>query len=277
MAEILANTMTAEIDVANRALQSVGTRTTIASLTENSPEARQCSIAIDVVRDEVLRMAPWNCATNFNTLTLIAAAPGTPENPTIGTTLWQKGQPPPPWAYEYAYPSDCLRPLWVLPQTTWGISGGVPITTAVTGNVQQYWNGPPVRFRVAIDQITNGVPAVGGADTRVVLTNQENALLAYIKKVVDPNVMDELFVQTWVAALAGRVVFALTGDKALANAKLTEANAHIVQARQVDGNEGLTINDVTPDWIRIRGISFAADYNGTPNAQFDWGNMLSMY
>ena len=31
------------------------------------------------------------------------------------------------------------------------------------------------------------------------------------------------------------------------------ANQKIAQAREGDGNEGLTINDVTPDWIRTRG------------------------
>lgn len=269
--------MTAEIDIANRALQSIGTRTTIASLTENSNEARQCSIAIEPLRDELLRMAPWNCATNFDQLSLICAAPGTPENPTATTTQWQKGQPAPPWSYEYAYPANCLRPLWIVPQFTTGFSAGVPITTAVTGGAPQFWNGPPVRFKVAIDQLINGVPATGGADTRVILTNQQNAILAYLKQVTDPNVMDPMFQQAWVAGLAGRLVFALTGDKALANIKITEANQYIALARQADGNEGLTINDITPDWIRIRGIDFPYDFGWTPNAQFEWGNMLTMY
>jgi len=268
--------MTTMIEVANRALQAIGTRTTIASLNENSPEARQVSIAIEPVRDELLRMAPWNCSTNFNSLTLICAAPGTPENPTAGTNTWQKGTPAPPWTYEYAYPPDCLRPLWIVPQFTTGFASGVPITTAVTGGAPQYWNGPPVRFKVAIDQILNGVPAVGGADMKVILTNQEQAILAYVKQILDPNVMDGLFVQAWVAALAARLVWALNGLKELANEKVKEANQYIILARQADGNEGLTVNDVTPDWIRIRGIDFPNDYGWTP-AQFDWGNMLTMY
>jgi hypothetical protein len=268
--------MTAEIDVANRALQAIGTRTTIASLTENSPEARQCSLTIEPIRDEILRMAPWNCATNFNALSLISAAPGTPENPTLSTSQWLKGQPPPPWSYEYAYPSDCLRPLWIVPQFSTGFSAGVPITTAVTGGGPQFWNGPPPRFKVAIDQIINGVPAVGGADTRVILTNQENALLSYIKQITNPDVMDGMFVQAWVAALAGRLVWALSGNAQLANVKMQEANSYIALARQADGNEGLTVNDVTPDWIRVRGIDFPYDA-GWPNSQFDWGNMLTMY
>jgi len=268
--------MTTEVEIANRALQMLGTRTTVTSLTENSPEARQCIIAIEAVRDELLRMAPWNCATNFQTLTLICAAPGTPENQTAGTNTWQKGTPAPPWTYEYAYPSDCLRPLWIVPQFTTGFASGVPITTAVTGGAPQYWNGPPVRFKVGIDQILNGVPATGGADTKVILTNQQQAILAYVKQILDPNVMDGMFVQAWVAALASRLAFALNGAKEQANLLIKQANQYVVLARQADGNEGLTVNDVTPDWIRIRGIDFPNDYGWTP-AQFDWGNMLTLY
>jgi hypothetical protein len=48
-------------------------------------------------------------------------------------------------------------------------------------------------------------------------------------------------------------------------------------ARAGDGNEGLTINNVTPDWIRIRGIDGPMDYGWTPNASFDWGAELTMY
>lgn len=268
--------MPSEIDIANRALGAIGTRTTIASLTENSPEARQCSIFIEPVRDELVRMAPWNFATNYQNLALICATPGTPENPYPTPTLWNKGIPPPPWAYEYVYPSDCLRPLWIVPQFTTGFSAGVPITTAITGGAPQFWNGPPVRFKVAVDQILNGIPAVGGADQRVILTNQENAILCYLKRVVDPNVMDDLFVQTWVTALAGRLVYALTGDKNLANLKLEEANSAISSARAADGNEGLTMNDVTPDWIRLRGIAMPG-WEFSPNIVFDWGPTLTMY
>jgi hypothetical protein len=210
-------------------------------------------------------------------LSLICAAPGTPENPSAGSSTWDKGVPPPPWSYEYVYPSDCLRPIYVVPQFTTGFASGVPITTAVTGGAPAFWNGPPVRFRVAIDQIgQDGKPSKEGVDTRVILTNQEQAILAYIKRVVDPNVWDDQFQQALVAALGSRLVFALTGDKGLAQIKQGEANQYITLARQADGNEGLTINDVTPDWIRTRGISYQA-WEFSPNIMFDWGPMLTMY
>lgn len=269
--------MTAEVDICNRALSAIGTRSQITSLTENSPEAKNCNLLFATIRDELLRMAPWNCATNFNNLALICAAPGTPENPDQQTTVWEKGIPPPPWSYEYAYPTDCLRPLWIVPQFTTGFVGAVPITTAITGGAPTFWNGPPVRFKVAIDQIDNaGVPSTTGHDTRVILTNQENAILCYIKQVTNPDVWDSQLIQATVAALAGRLAIPLTGDKGLANLKLGEANSYIALARQADGNEGLTVNDVTPDWIRTRGVDFTCDFGWSPN-QYDWGQMLTMF
>jgi len=131
---------------------------------------------------------------------------------------------------------------------------------------------------VAIDQVSNGVPAVGGADTRVILTNQEQAILAYIKDVTNPDVMDQQFIQAWVAALAGRLAFALTGKTDLANLKIKEANEYVQIARAGDGNEGLTVNNITPDWIRIRGIDFVDGNGWSPyNTNYDWGGFLSAY
>ncbi len=271
--------MTSEVDIANRAMQLIGTRTTIAALSEDSNEARQVSVIIDELRDELLRLAPWTCAKNTATLALICAAPGTPENPTAGTSQWQKGQPPPPWAYEYAYPSDCIRPLWVVPQFSTGFASGVPITTAVTGGAPSFWNGPPVRFAVGIDQINpqTGLVDVDGEDTRVILTNQEQAILVYVKRVTNVDVMDPQFRSAWAHALASRLTMQLTGDKALANQQVQLANQQIQIARAGDGNEGLTINNITPDWIRVRGIDGPFDFGWSPNVNFDWGAMLAAY
>lgn len=270
--------MTSITDIANRALSSIGTRSQITSLTENSNEAKQCNILIEPLRNELLRMAPWNCAFNYNSLALVCATPGTPENPTQGSTTWAKGIPPPGWAYEYMYPDDCARACWIVPQFSTGFAGGVPITTAFTGAAPLYWNGPPVKYKVAIDQIdlSTGLPAVGGVDQRVILTNQAQAILAYVKKVTDPNVWDDGFQSAMVAGLAGRLVWALTGKASQANLKIQEANNAIQIARAGDGNEGLTINDVTPDWIRARGIVYD-DPNGWSPTMFDWGAMLGTY
>jgi len=84
--------MPTDVDIANMALSRLGTRATIASLTENSTEARAISTWYTAIRDDLLRAADWN----FSRVYLSLATSGTP---------------PDRWAYSYAYPSDCLK-IW---------------------------------------------------------------------------------------------------------------------------------------------------------------------
>jgi len=364
--------MTTQTDMVNRALQTFGSRTTVtaAELAANgSNEAIQANIIYDAFRRRLLRMAPWNCAFNIAALNYITSAQGTPENTSPGTNLWQRGQPAPPWAYEYQYPIDCLRACYVTPQMATGFSGGIPITTAITGGAPSFWQGPPVKYNVAIDQffgVTSaavaagglgyaigdqitlaqapqgiaplGAPAVlqvtgiggGGAvttasvvnvirgsatpiggsyftnlagvaqaqgsttgvgsgatfvltqasaatDQRVVLTNQEFALLNYVRDVTNENIFDDDFQEAFSLIMGARLCIALTGDKSLANLKIGEANAMVIEARGTDANEGLKVNDVLPDWIRIRGIAYTEDYSGPYDTGFNWGAIWPGY
>lgn len=82
--------MPADTNIGNMALSRLGTRATIADLTENSTEARQLNLWYATVRDELQSLVDWN----FNRVSQALAASGTP---------------PARWASSYAYPSDCLR------------------------------------------------------------------------------------------------------------------------------------------------------------------------
>src|SRR5215471_19001725 len=104
--------MTANLDIANRALQFFGSRTNMNSAEftgQTSNEAIQCQLIMFKLRDELNRMAPWDCVTRFKDLTYVTSTPTTPENATAGPPMWQRGMPAPPWAYEYQYPVDCMR------------------------------------------------------------------------------------------------------------------------------------------------------------------------
>lgn len=355
--------MTSQVDVVNQALQSYGSRTTVASLSEVSNEATQANIILNQLLLETLRKAPWNCATIFDNLTLITAAPGTSANPSAPTTTWVRGQPSPPWLYEYSYPVNCLRPLWIVPNISNNL-GAIPIYPSGITTGQTYMNnlGPVVPFKVGIDNLYSfgaaavsaggtgyavgdliylaetpdgtapiglpGIlqvvtltvtavatvnivspiygrsPAIGGGyfaaqtnpvaqastsgsgsgatfnlstwtknDQRIILTNQPDATLAQLKAITDPNVLDPLCLAAWTSILASRLCWALSGNKEIANAKAKEANEYIIQARIADANEGITINDVTPDWIKVRGLwSFNEVATG-----FDWGPLFPLY
>lgn len=363
--------MTTPVDLCNRALLILGSQRIISSLSQDSVEAKACNTIYNNTRDDLLRKAPWDCAFNTANLVYITSVPGTPENTSPVTTLWQKGQPSPPWTYEYQYPVDCLKACWITPQTATGYAGSIPITPVVTGGASSYWQGQPVRFKIAVDQfypVIQAIPAAGGAgyvlgevitlagtiqgnppigapavlivvgiggggaitdvsivnqvtgevdsgglpfggsyfikqsgvvaqgsttgsgvgatfnlissnigDQRVILTNQEFAILNYVKQVTDTNVFDTLFQSALQNILGAQLAMILIGDKNLANQALVNANNAILEARKADANEGLTVNDFTPDWIRIRGINYSDGYVSGPYSGFDWGSTWPLY
>jgi len=148
--------MTTLTDIANRALQVLGTRTSVSDseLANNSSnEAIQINLAYNPIRKALLRMAPWNCALKTANLVYITSLPGTPEN-TSATALgptWSAGLPSPPWVYEYQYPVDCVYAAYIPPVDQIGFGVGIPA-------------GPPVKFTVQTDTFrpVTGVAIVNG-------------------------------------------------------------------------------------------------------------------
>jgi hypothetical protein len=112
---------------------------------------------------------------------------------------------------------------------------------------------------------------------RVILTNQEFATGTYVQQLIDPNQFDPLFRDALYNVTGATLCMGLTGDKKLANLAIEIANDAIVKARSIDGNEGLTENNVTPDWIRIRGINWTDGLYSGPYAGFDWGGTWGYY
>lgn len=108
------------------------------------------------------------------------------------------------------------------------------------------------------------------APQRVILTDQPNASLVYCRDVTDINVMDDTFQEALAAVLGSAICIPLAGDKTLAKMAIELANQKIMEAREGDGNEGLIINDVTPDWIRTRGFD-ALDIYTQNGWSFNWG------
>jgi hypothetical protein len=351
--------MTTEVDNCNIALGKLGIQKVIRSLSQDSVEAKACNVTYSNTRDSLLRMAPWNCAMKTANLDYITSVPGTPENTSAATNLWQPGQPRPPWAYEYQYPVDCLKACWIIPAAQTGYSGGVPITTAVTGGASSTWLEASIRFKIGIDRFwsvktalvinagtgyavgeiitletvpstlppngapgkirvltidgTGGVltaqvvnqiiganPEVTGSyfnftlisnrqgsttgsgtgatfnfdapvqgDQRVILTNQQNTTMVYVSQVTDPNIWDPTFQDAFTNALAGDLCMTLKGDKVLAQTFYAQTNEMLKEARVADANEGLTVNDIVPDWISGRGIYWNS--NLTPFPSLDWG------
>lgn len=245
--------MTTDTDICNQALDLIGTRSTIASLQENSNEARACRRFYEQTRDAMIRGAHWNFARRTAYLTMLKSAPGTPENPTAGGGLWDPSWPPPPWLYTYQYPSDCLLMIMISPQiyNTGQTSSGTPIfsvpsVTAVPAMIQIR----PQKFELAADT------DVQGNDVRVICSNQDQAIGIYSKRVTTPDLWDPTFKDALAAALASRLCISLSGDKALKKELAADAMAALLEARRTDGIEGLSSEEWIPDWIRVRGFAY---------------------
>jgi len=239
--------MTTDTDIVNRALQQVGQTKTIANLNEPSAEAKAARAIYASTREQMLRAAHWNFCSAAAYLTVLKAAPGTPENPSAASNIWVPAtQPRPPWMYEYAYPSDCLQVRYIMPQI---VSTGGPLPG--TGFPAYYYQQPFIqpqaqRFLAALDTID-------GKQTRVILSNQPLAVAVYTIDVPNPDLWDGLFQEAMVQGLATQLVMPLSGDKSLRQLTAQAAMQAINTARVRDGDEGLTVNDYVPDWLRVRG------------------------
>ncbi len=102
--------MASEVEICNRALQKLGAKR-ITSLTQDSPNARACNLAYEVVRDRALESHPWNFAIARAELAAAGSAPA-----------WGR-------ANSFLLPADflCLRPDYPEDQTLakdWIIEAG---------------------------------------------------------------------------------------------------------------------------------------------------------
>lgn len=238
--------MASETDIYNLALAHVGTRSTIALPTEDSNEARACRRFYAQARDETLTAAWWTFARRTAVLTLLKAAPGTPEFTGVVSNVWNNSYPPPPWLYSYAYPSDCVRARYIIPVNT-GVYPSTPIfsVSLETGSLV---NGAPVRFNTGQDLDDTG------NQIRVILTNQPQALLVYTAQTNDPNMWGADYVMALSLTLAAYLVPSLSGDKKLQANLFAAARDKIMEVAAGDGNEGLPVQDSMPDWMTIRGV-----------------------
>lgn len=221
---------TSQIAICNLALDAIGTRSTISSLTEGSAEAAVCARQYEPALEAVLQAAHWNFARKQIALAVLKDG-----------TVQPSQNVPVPWVYEYAVPNDMLSARYVMPTAVSQNS------TFVGTPAVQYPITPPVRFITASDQDTNGNPI------NVILTNQAQAILVYTFRCTNVNLFDAQFVRAFANYLGYLLAIPLSGDKQLAKMAFQIADTTCKQAQASNGNEGLTIIDDVPDWITTRG------------------------
>lgn len=236
-----------KVDLANEALQILGTRSSVADLDEDSNEARQIKIVMDTLRKRLIRAAPWGFCKAVASLAVLKAMPGTPENPSAPiTSNWLPTYPPPGWLYAYGYPSDAERIRYVA--SDGGYSGGsVPLWQGA-----EMYTGPmglfPQRFAVSVDRIN-------GNDVKIIATNAARALCVYNRDIEDDALWESDFREAYVHLLASRVARQLTGEQEV-RVWVQLVNQKIMDAAVADANEAPTTYNTIAQGLKSREAFF---------------------
>lgn len=119
------------------------------------------------------------------------------------------GTPGVPWAYQYLYPADCLRMRQIQPPT--------------------YDVNDPYQVR-----FNTGVALVASVLTKVVLTNEANALGVYTTSAVTEAQWDSVFADAVVRRLANPLAMALSGRPDFAREILEQSARVAATAEAVD-------------------------------------------
>ena len=180
--------------VVNSALERIAAQTQITALNDGSGPANAASVVYAPLVQLLLRELDPDFA-RF-TAALVSAGAATPI---------------PPWAFEYAYPADCLRVRQVRP---------------AVGSYDP--NDPqPIRSAVAFDIIS-------AVNTKVVLTNLASALLVYTSSTPTEALWDAAFTEAMVRRLVDPLAMALSGRPDFSKYILETAAAQASTAEAVD-------------------------------------------
>lgn len=235
-----------QTSICNMALSAVGSRDTIMNINENSNEAIRCRAHWDLTRDGLLAMAWWTFARKAFPLSMTKAAPGTPEFAGTYAGVWTPDYPPPPWNYAYLLPEDCIQPRYIIPGQSANAFATPLFSIDLTVNVNV--GGAPIKYIISLDRNAEG------EDIKTLLTNASPAILVYTARVEDVTTWDSQFTSAFVMALGARIAYSLTGDGRLQRSLAEQALAQVQNAQLLDANQGLTVQEITPDWLSIRGV-----------------------
>ena len=242
-----------QTSIANRSLAQIGGKSFISSAfpSDGTASGNAVNLLYTPTFEQLARTAWWDCLSFQATLSLLGAAPGTPEGGSSGAGLL----PPTPWLYMYARPVNCLKARAIVP--TFPFNGiGTPDTTINNGAPIWLRGRGQIPFKAAYSVDANGNP-IG-----VILTNQSQAQLTYVVNQPQPAIWDSQFEAAYVASLAAFLVPALAMNMPLMNMQINIAERLIMDARASDANEGSNCQDNIPDWIIARSGGSGAWWDG---------------
>lgn len=185
-------------DVVNETLVLIGQQVRITSLSDGSTAAKCASAVYEPTVALMLRELDPDFARATLALTVAAVA-----SPII------------PWAYEYAYPTDCVRVRAIRPPAS-----------GVGADADPY-DPSPVRSSVAYD------PSAG-TNAKVILTNMPNAIAVYTSSNAAEALWDAAFTEAVVRRLANPLAMGMAGRPDFANAILEQASRMAATCEAID-------------------------------------------
>lgn len=209
--------MSSVVQLCNMALSHIGSEAQVASISppDGSVEAGYCATFYDQARTEMLEPGTWRFSLNRATLAELSNLSEV-------------------WAYAYALPSDCLRPLRVLRP-----GEGLTVFTQYDSTFQ-----PNDRGSADFD-----------VEGQVLFSNHPEATLIYVRDVTDTGKFTPSFVTALSyllsSYLAGPILKGTEGAR-VADAMRQRAMGIADTSATASANASSAYNDVTPDALRAR-------------------------
>lgn len=171
----------------NQALAKIGYPRRIGNIYEGSLAARAALDLFGQTRDFLIGSGDWEFSRRANIpLTLIKGPP--PLGGYGPWAPWTPAYPPPPWRYEYAYPSDCINFAAIVPPPT----------------LYPILDPRPALWRIDDDAFdASGAPV---ASYKAIMAQMPSAMGVYWGRVTNPSLWDSGFTEAFVDALADNLV-----------------------------------------------------------------------
>lgn len=204
--------MTSKVEICNLALGNIRAAS-INAIDESSVEAQVCKARYDLALKFMLRDFPWRFSHKVQALALESMTPNE-------------------WDYAYTYPTDCLRAKYILP-TNQHMSTRTAYYHLDLPHVKEQIG--PVQFEVGFNDTSS---------RKVILTDQDEAYLAYTAYQTDTTNFDPLFIEAlgwYLASLIAVPIVGIERGKDLRDNALQAYGMTLPYAQEADANEG-TIN-----------------------------------
>jgi len=194
--------MTTSADIVNESLELIASQAQITALNDGSVEGNAAAVVYAPTVQLLLRQLDPDFA----------------RLPSFELSVTAAASVPSPWAYEYAYPADCLRLRQLAPPA----SG--------PGSLADPFDPVPIRGEVAFDP--NGQGA--NKPAKVILSNQQSALATYTTSLVTEDDWDPAFREAVVRRLANPLAMAIAGRPDFARELLEESERYAGLAELAD-------------------------------------------